>query len=202
MDDNAQKELLKAREKGFQYLFKGKTYQELRSLQIQSIDWLEKKLKEINSNFTNIRTPIPELGRMYLFCYKAKWANILPFWDRHPLVYVLKLNRGEGSGLEGINYHYLGLEQRIRLLNIIVNGADLTKEERDRRVIMTYQKLKHSAEMWVKFSYKRYLYSHLQTKFIMVPITNWKEILYLPLSRFEKATEAEVNSIATGRKWR
>ena len=201
--ENAQKQQLKDKEQAYKSIFGGMTYQSMRSLQIQSIDWLIKKFKD--AKVKDIATTRPQIGKMYLWIYKAKWAEKLPFWDAHPLTIVTSLyfNNGisGGAGFGGLNFHYLGLEQRLKLLGIITNFQDVTKFEKDRRFMMSYQKLKAAAETWVKFSYHRYLYSQLESKLIQIPITEWKNVLYLPISKFQKENKEHVQSIITGRKW-
>ena len=44
--ENAQKQQLKDKEQAYKSIFGGMTYQSMRSLQIQSIDWLIKKFKD------------------------------------------------------------------------------------------------------------------------------------------------------------
>ena len=48
-------------------------------------------------------------GHLYMFEYKAKIRN-LPYYDKFPLVYVLKSNRNEFWGL---NLHYMPPKKRL-----------------------------------------------------------------------------------------
>ena len=48
-------------------------------------------------------------GHMYIFEYKAKLAQRLPFYDQFPLVYCIKANRNEFWGL---NLHYMSPKRR------------------------------------------------------------------------------------------
>ena len=48
-------------------------------------------------------------GHMYIFEYKAKTAQRLPYYDQFPLVYVIKATRNEFWGL---NLHYMSAKRR------------------------------------------------------------------------------------------
>ena len=52
-------------------------------------------------------------GHLYMFEYKAK-MRWLPYYDRFPLVYVIKSNKNE---FFGANLHYLPIKRRIMAVN-------------------------------------------------------------------------------------
>ena len=60
-------------------------------------------------------------GHLYMFEYKAK-MKWLPYYDRFPLVYVLKSSRSEFWGL---NLHYLTPKKRIQATRKLMQGLSL-----------------------------------------------------------------------------
>lgn len=57
-------------------------------------------------------------GHLYMYEYKAKMKH-LPYYDRFPLVYVVKSNRSE---FWGANLHYLPPKKRVIVIKKLMNG--------------------------------------------------------------------------------
>ena len=57
-------------------------------------------------------------GHLYMFEYKAK-MKWLPYYDRFPLVYVIKSNKEE---FYGANLHYLPIKKRIICVKKLMEG--------------------------------------------------------------------------------
>jgi len=57
-------------------------------------------------------------GHLYMFEYKAK-MRWLPYYDRNPLVYVIKSNKNE---FWGANLHYLSPKKRLLATQKLVKG--------------------------------------------------------------------------------
>ena len=58
-------------------------------------------------------TSRPLIGKMYLFQYKAKWDEKLPYWDMWPLIFPFDYAK---DGFYGINLHYLPINDRTNLM--------------------------------------------------------------------------------------
>ena len=58
-------------------------------------------------------------GHMYIFEYKAKLAQRLPYYDEFPLVYVIKATRNEFWGL---NLHYMSPKKRAWVVKRLMDG--------------------------------------------------------------------------------
>lgn len=75
----------------------------------------------------------PAWGKIFSFMYAAKFAKTLPYYDRYPLVLVLRRDMKKGY-FDGLNLHYVNPYYRTLLLNGIkhlhVAGSDryLVKE--------------------------------------------------------------------------
>lgn len=161
-------------------------------------DWYREKAREvvsispnkiISQNKTYNRNTI-QPGFMYLFGYDPKMKDELPFYDRYPLIFPFK---SEDNGFLGMNLHYLPHIMRARLMDELY---ELTNNERynDSTKILASYKLLNSAARYKYFKpcIKRYLYSHLTTRFLFIPSSEWDIALFLPLERFEKQSISSV----------
>ena len=61
----------------------------------------------------------PIYGIMNLFYYMPKYEETLPYYDTFPLVIPIKRLPG---GFLGLNFHYLSVPMRVKLLEIIAAG--------------------------------------------------------------------------------
>lgn len=122
------------------------------------------------------------IGRMYMFVYDAKTKDKLPFWDRFPLVFPFAPAEG---GFYGINLHYLPYLLRARLFDALMKFANNERMDESTKLRMSYKLLSAAAtNKWVAPCVKRYLYSHVRSKFISIPSTEWRIALFLPTEKF------------------
>lgn len=156
----------------------------------RSRDWFRAKAQAvtslnptriINSNSTNQKAGV-QPGMMYLFGYDPKWKDVLPFYDRFPLVFPFS---ADGDGFTGLNMHYLPHILRARLMDALYDLAESKKYTESNKLNLSYRILQSSA----KYKYfepcvKRYLFSHVRTRFLMIPSNEWDTALFLPLERF------------------
>lgn len=99
-------------------------------------------------------------GHLYMFEYKAK-MKWLKYYDRFPLVYVLKATRSEFWGL---NLHYLTPKKRIQATKKLMQGRiDIPKS-----------------------CFHKYLQSHVDGLMIDLAITEWDTAILLPTEDFVK----------------
>ena len=90
----------------------------------KSTDWFRDKIKEFGQpkamdlirDGKQRRSPF--FGRLNMFFYDPKLKAKLPYYDTFPLVLPLE---GYSDGFLGINFHYLPINLRIRLLDRIVD---------------------------------------------------------------------------------
>jgi len=130
-----------------------------------------------------IRTGKPIIGKLYLFQYSAKWADILPYWDMWPLIFPFDYAK---NGFYGINLHYLAPNHRaalmIRLIKAQGGAGDMNENF----------KLKLSYDIITKYKpaipcIKRYLFSHVQGKGLYgISGEDWSYAAALPLQKFQK----------------
>jgi hypothetical protein len=157
---------------------------------VDSRDWFRDKAKSVsrmnefrlvNQN-VELQRRIPTPGYMYMFVYDAKHKDTLPYYDRFPLVFPFSV---QSDGFTGINMHYLPHVLRARLMDALYNLTTNNKFDEKTRLRMSYDILNASSR-YKMFApcVKRYLYSHLKTRFLLVPSNEWDVALFLPLERF------------------
>lgn len=118
------------------------------------------------------------LGEMYFYVYDAKHKATLPYFDKFPLVIPIGTY---SDGFLGLNLHYLIPPQRAVLLNTM--SAHMTNHNYDAstRFKVAYRMIKQMPKLEIaKPAIKRYLFSHVKSKFIYVPPSEWDAAVFLP----------------------
>lgn len=129
------------------------------------------------------RVGVDNIGAMLIYFYDPKTKEQLPYYDRFPCVFPIELY---GDGFLGINMHYLSPFQRARLMDALYKTAQKKKTDKQRLQI-NYQILKGATQFRTfRPCVKRYLYSHVRSRFFIVRTKEWDTILMLPLERFEQ----------------
>ena len=161
-------------------------------------DWFREKAREVRSvqvdsiirknqayNRSNIRP-----GFLYLFNYDPKMKEELPYYDRYPLVFPFEATT---DGFLGMNMHYIPHLFRARLMDQLYDLTNNSRFDETTKLKATYAMLNSAARYkYFKPCIKRYLYSHVRSKFLLIPANEWDLALFLPLERFTKATKTSV----------
>lgn len=122
------------------------------------------------------------IGRMYFFYYTAKSKDILPYWDRLPL--VIPIQRYD-DGFLGINFHYIPPKDRLILLKKLSQYATGSYNDERTRLRLTYPILQATHKAYEATPcIKRYLYPHIKSRFMEIPATEWDIAASLPFQRF------------------
>ena len=106
-------------------------------------------------------------GHLYMFEYKAK-MRWLPYYDRFPLVYVIKSNKNE---FFGANLHYLPIKRRILAVNKL---------------------LKYNRIEFPKKCFHKYLHSHVDGFYLDLASAEWDTAILLPTEDFVKDVNGHV----------
>jgi len=131
-----------------------------------------------------------EIGKMYMFAYEAKWADQLPYWDKFPLVFPIGPAPG---GFYGINFHYLPLQLRARLMDSLYELSTDNRYDEKTRLRVNYGVLSSASRFkYFKPCVKRYLTNQLRSRFIEVSAAEWDIALFLDSSKFVKAGKQQV----------
>ena len=130
------------------------------------------------------------IGRMYFYYYDPKTKDSLPYYDRFPL--VIPIERYP-DGFLGLNLHYLHPKRRIILLDklsTILNNHDYDETTRLR---ISYDFLKRASKIYEATPcIKRYLSSHVQSRFLEITADEWDIAVMLPVESFAKASSSKV----------
>jgi hypothetical protein len=129
-------------------------------------------------------------GNMYMYMYDPKYKDVLPFYDRFPLVFPFKV---ESDRFWGINLHYLPLSYRAILMDSLYDLTNNTRYDESTKLRLSFQTLNRAA----KFRYfepcvKQYLFSHLNSRFMYIYPSEWDIALFLPTERFAKKSKTQV----------
>lgn len=141
-----------------------------------------KLLKSDESRLTNV----PKVGNMYLFLYDPKHKDTLPYYDKAPLIFVVDY---ADNGFYGINFHYLPLRLRAKLMDALYEVKNNSKYDDSTKLQISYKILKAASKMrYFKPCFKRYLFDHKRSQFMYIYPSEWDSAIFLPLARFEKRT--------------
>jgi hypothetical protein len=132
----------------------------------------------------------PLLGSMYMFFYDPKTSADLPYYDTFPLVFPFeKADRG----FLGLNMHYLPLQFRAKLMDGLYEYANNEKYNETTKLAMNYSLMKKMSKIpFFKPCVKRYLSSHVRSKFMYIAPKEWDIALFLPTERFKKESKEVV----------
>ena len=98
-------------------------------------------------------------GHMYIFEYKAKTAQKLPYYDEFPLVYVIKATRHEFWGL---NLHYMLPKKRAWVVKRLMDGRiDAPRN-----------------------CFHKYITSHVDGYLLDLAAAEWASAILLPIETF------------------
>ena len=143
-------------------------------------------MKSGNDRFRNRVWP----GHMYSFYYDPKGKKDLPYYDMFPLIFPFSTTGGTFTGL---NLHYLPHSLRAKLMDNLYDLEVKSKWNNERKLQLSYSVLSAASKFkWFKPCVKKYLTSHVRSRFIRIKPEEWETALWLPLERFEKASKTKV----------
>lgn len=164
-------------------------------------DWYRDQAKRIPKSQTQESRLIREMGveryenrfrigNMYMFIYNPKHKDTLPYYDRFPLIFPI--NRAKG-GFLGINFHYLPLQLRAKLMDALYDVASNDRFDETTKLRTSYGILSSAAKYKeFKPTVKHYLTNHIVSRLTYINPVEWDVALFLPTERFEGATKTEV----------
>jgi hypothetical protein len=135
----------------------------------------------------NLQTTIDgdSIGSMFSFFYDPKHKKTLPYYDMFPLVFVIGPKPG---GFLGINLHYLPPVLRAKLMDELHKITSDRKYNDKTKLVVSYELLNKAARFrYFKPCVKRYLFDHVQSKFLKIEPFYWDAALMLPTEKFAKA---------------
>lgn len=162
-----------------------------------AIDWFRNKAQSLTrvntnsimNNTSQLQGSITsyDIGRMFHYFYDPKYKETLPFFDKFPLVFIADMYK---DGFLGINLHYLPHIYRARLMDALYTIAS---EGDEKSLAISYNFLKGASKFkYFKPCVKKYLNSHIRSKFLNIPSDQWDLALMLPTERFAKSSKSKV----------
>ena len=164
----------------------------------ESLNWFKKRLQSVArvNNNQILKDPLlkkvskPLMGRMYMYFYDPKTKDTLPYYDRFPLIIMLKKERG---GFTGLNLHYLPPVLRAKFFDNLTEFTNNKKYDESTRFRLMYSFLKNSSKLeLLKPCFKKYLTSQVESRITEVPATEWEVALFLPTDKFVKNSRTTV----------
>jgi hypothetical protein len=161
-------------------------------------DWLRAKINNLNPTRQALMADRMRLkdksviGRMYFFYYDPKTKDKLPYYDKFPLVLPIEQYP---DGILGLNLHYIHPKQRIILLDKLSEFANNSKYDKTTKLRLSYDLLRSSSKIFEATPcIKRYLFSHVESRFLEIESSEWDIAALLPVSSFVGATQNKVYS--------
>lgn len=123
------------------------------------------------------------IGRMYAYWYDPKWKDVLPIYDRFPLVFPIERYN---NGFLGINLHYLSVNERLQLLTQLRKYRSSKTLTPTSRLKLSYELLSSTAKLkgLTNPCIKRYLWAHVQSQFVEITPDEWDKVVALPIELF------------------
>jgi hypothetical protein len=151
--------------------------------------WLASKVgaMRVPSNRSNILndasriSPKVLVGRMYFYHYDPKLKDVLPVYDKFPLVIPME---PYPDGFLGMNLHYLDPYARLVLLDRLQDFLNNDKYNDTTKFNLSYDLLK-GARRYRLFEQcvKRYLLNHIRSSVIYIEPNNWETAIFLPTAK-------------------
>ena len=164
---------------------------------VKSTSWLQSKIEDFGKPGPQQllrdgrRTKGVNFGTLNMFIYSPKHRNKLPYYDTFPLVLPIS---GAAGGFLGLNFHYLPIAMRIKLLDSIVipesRGVNvITQTGEVRGIVTNYSQLKRIP--MAKAIVKHYLTGYVKSDFRAITTEELVVAALLPVQRFQKGSAQE-----------
>jgi hypothetical protein len=158
--------------------------------------WLRAKVKDLNPSTRTLMDDRNRLknnstiGKMYFYFYDPKTKDTLPYYDRFPLVIPIETYK---DGFLGLNLHYIHPKQRLILLDKLSETATNKNFDSKTKLRVNYGYLAGASRAFEATPcIKRYLYTHIQSRFLEITADEWDIAALLPVETFVGATTSKV----------
>ena len=132
-----------------------------------------------NPNY-KVRSPRSAfLGEMLSFTYFPKHVDKLPYYDTVPLIILFEKYQ---DGFLGMNIHYMPKNARRLLVEEVKRG----RKKKIMGMLASLRTHKKRGFLW-----RRYLFSHIGSRIIGVPESEWDYVIELPVA-FEGASHQQI----------
>ena len=160
--------------------------------------WLRSKVKDLTPSKSALMRDQERLrnksmiGRMYFYFYDPKTKDKLPYYDRFPLVIPIERYN---DGFLGLNLHYIHPKHRLILLDKLSDTLTNDKYDETSRLRVSYPFLSSASKIFEATPcIKRYLFSHIESRFLEITANEWDIAAMLPMESFVGAKTSRVYS--------
>ena len=123
-------------------------------------------------------TARPTYGMMNLFWYMPLKGEKLPYYDIFPLSIPVVIHR---DGFTGINFHYLSIPMRVKLLEILIESF---ADGNNNKLNMTWRNI--SGLKYAKPIVRRYKAERVRSLFLKLNVEDMLIAALLPVEKFYK----------------
>jgi hypothetical protein len=163
---------------------------------VKARDWLKAKVADLRPTKTALMKDRERMrnssiiGRMYFYFYDPKTKDKMAYYDRFPLVIPIE---EYSDGFLGLNLHYIHPKQRMILLDKLSETANNKKYDKTTKLRLSYEYLAASSKAFeAQPCIKRYLYNHIESRFLEVSADEWDIAALLPVETFVGASTSKV----------
>lgn len=166
-----------------------------------SYNWYRNKVRAIGGDtardeimsYAKRKNPMksnPSPGKMFTFVYDAKHKDKLPYWDAFPLIILLDI---KGDHFYGVNMHYASPKMRAILFDKLLSITNNKRYDDSTKINLSYNLIKAAGKFGpFKPLFKKYLFSHVQSRITYIEPEDWEMALFLPTADFRKASNSKV----------
>lgn len=157
----------------------------------KSLEWYFNKIRILSKvDITNRKAfcTVRDIskGGIFSYYYDPKWKDILPVYDKFPLIIPIEM---KGDGWLGLNLHYLPPAIRAVIFDDMISEGVKRKD----MIMVSYAWVKkYKKHPVIKKAIKRYLFRHVTSPVVRISEDEWFNVLMLPTHIFVKKTEQEV----------
>ena len=161
-----------------------------------SRDWLRAKVKNLKPTSETLMRYRERLkntsmiGKMYFYFYDPKTKDTMPYYDRFPLVIPIERYN---DGFLGLNLHYIHPKQRMILLDKLSETTSNDNYDEKTKFKINYRYLAAASKIFeANACMKRYLFSHVDSRFLEISADEWDIAATLPVETFVGASKSKV----------
>ena len=121
----------------------------------------------------------PNIGKLYMFGYDAKYKDKLPYWDRYPLIICIGVS---ATHMLGLNLHYIPPKAREIFLESLLKYASTSTITNKTKLKVNWNKV--SAFPGAHHMIKQYLASHVKLGMMEVAPKDWHNVIHLQTQQF------------------
>ena len=130
------------------------------------------------------------IGKMYFYFYDPKTKDTMPYYDRFPLVIPIERYN---DGFLGLNLHYIHPKQRMILLDKLSDTMSNDTYDENTKLRISYRYLAAASKIFeANACIKRYLFSHVDSRFLEISADEWDIAATLPVETFVGASTSKV----------